>query len=132
MTVLSRPLAHIFNIFLKTNCIPAILKQSFVVPIYKNKGSKCDPGNYRPISFTCSISRIFEYVIRKQLVSILGPTISPNHHGFYRSRSTLTNLLSSYTQLWSNINERRPVDMILFDFSRAFDKVDHKILLKKT
>ena len=55
----AKPLAYMFTLFLNQNYIPTNWKNATIVPIFKGKGSKYEPENYRPISLTCAIARIF-------------------------------------------------------------------------
>ena len=112
--------------------IPASLKQQFITPIHK-KDSKADPANYRPVSLTSHVIKVFERVIRNSLVDYLEKNflLSDKQHGFRRGRSCLTQLLSHYDNILKNLNEGREVDVIYLDFSKAFDKVDHSLLLRK-
>ena len=99
-------------------------------PIFK-KGDKSDPSNYRPISLTSHLIKIFEQVIRQKIVSHLeaNDLLSRNHHGFRKGQSCLTHLkhIDDVIKIILNGNEH---DVIYLDFAKAFDKVDHEILLQ--
>lgn len=56
---------------------------------------------------------------------------STHQHGFVKFRSTTTNLLDTYNTLFSNLNKKMPTDLIFFDMSKAFDKINHTTLIKK-
>ena len=100
--------------------------------IYK-KGDKTDPANYRPISLTSHVIKVFERVIRKRLVEYLetNDLISATQHGFRKGRSCLTQLLQHYDEILNNLNEGYETDVLYLDYAKAFDKVDHKLLLQK-
>ena len=104
-----------------------------ITPIYKGKGSKCKAVNYRPISLTSHVIKVFERVIRNKLVRHLedNQILSPNQHGFRKGRSCLSELLAHYEDIMLNANAGEGTDTIYLDFAKAFDKVDHKILLSK-
>ena len=111
---------------------PMFLHQ-LITPLYKGKGSRCQAVNYRPISLTSHIIKVFERVIRDKLVSFLEENniISPNQHGFRKGRSCLSELLSHYEDILENANNGNGTDTVYLDFAKAFDKVDHHLLLKK-
>ena len=112
--------------------VPDTLKQQFITPIHKND-SKADPANYRPVSLTSHVIKVFERVIRNTLVQYLEKNLllSEKQHGFRKGRSCLTQLLAHYDNIVRNLNMGLETDVIYLDFSKAFDKVDHSLLLKK-
>ena len=107
-------------------------KAQTITPVFK-KGSKAKPDNYRPISLTSHIIKIFGRVVRKKIVNHLqaNQILCKNQHGFQKGRSCLTQLLAHIDIILKNFLEGNDTDSIYLDFSKAFDKVDHKILLKK-
>ena len=130
---LSYPIFCIWKESFESGSIPAFLKSQTIVPVFK-KGSKLHPKNYRPIALTSNIIKIFERVIRSQLVHYLetNQLISKNQHGFRKGYSCISELLIHYDDILSNmIHENADTDVIYLDFAKAFDKVDHDILLKK-
>ena len=66
---LAEPLCHIFNLSLKTGVFPGQWKTAWIQPIYKNKGERSDPRNYRPIALLPSVSKVFEHFVHKQLLA---------------------------------------------------------------
>ena len=117
---------------MKTSTIPVALKEQFITPVYK-KGDKTDTANYRPVSLTSHIIKIFERVIRKRMVAYLetNQLFSNKQHGFRKGRSCLTQLLKHYDQVLQNYLNNSETDVIYLDYAKAFDKVDHNLLLKK-
>ena len=103
-----------------------------MVAIFK-KGSKKDPGNYRPVSVTCQIEKMMERVIKGQIVEYLegNRILYNNQHGFRSKRSCLTNLLEFMELGSGRLDQGEPVDIIFLDFQKAFDKVPHERLLIK-
>ena len=107
-----------------------------VTAIYKKKGLRCEPGNYRPVSLTSQIGRIFERIVRDHLVRFLeeNELLNDSQHGFRSKRSCLTNLLE-FLDLVTNYVDQGimgiPVDVIYLDFQKAFDKVSHSKLIAK-
>ena len=127
---LVEPLCHIFNICLKNGYYPQKWKESRVCPVHK-KGPKNEGANYRPISLLCAVSKVFEIIIYKRLYNIVSPSIIPEQHGFVKQRSTISNLISFTNHVSKNIQDKKSTHVIYFDFSKAFDTVDHCLLLKK-
>ena len=102
-------------------------------PVNYKKDSNLDPANYRPISLTSHVIKIFERVIRKNLVQYLEDNnlLSNKQHGFRKGRSCLTQLLKHFDKILNNYLNNSETDVIYLDYAKAFDNVDHQILLKK-
>ena len=129
---ISSPLAHIFNLSLKTATFPSSLKLSRVVPIHKGgKVDTCD--NYRPIALLSSISKILEKIVSLKLVNHLEyhKLISPKQFGFQRGKNTEHNLLNVVNFISNAINEGQFCIGIFLDLKKAFDVCNHEILFKK-
>lgn len=126
------PLSTIFNISLKLRQVPNDWKEANVTPIFK-KGDKSDPGNYRPISLTSQVCKVFESIIRENIVNHLNThsLLLQSQHGFTKGKSCLTNLLLFLEDVTKAIDQGNPLDVIYLDFSKAFDKVPHQRLLCK-
>jgi len=126
------PLADIFNSSLNEGVVPLDWRIANVTPIYK-KGSRQEPGNYRPISLTSQIGKVLESIIRDEMVIHLKDRklISDTQHGFTQKRSCLTNLLQFMEIITKHVDDGNPVDVIYLDFQKAFDKVPHARLIKK-
>ena len=109
-------------------------KEAAVVPIYKG-GDRSLSKTYRPTSLTSTIMKILERIIRKQLVDFLSDHnyFNPNQHGFRHGSSCLSALLDVYDNMMTSLsnNPKSSVDMIYLDYAKAFDKVDHGVLLNK-
>ncbi|CAG9120806.1 unnamed protein product [Plutella xylostella] len=110
--------------------MPSRWKAAFISPIHK-KGSKDCVEHYRPISKLCLLSKILERIIYTQLYSALKHTFSPAQHGFLKQRSTVSNLLIFSDFVTSNMDNGDQVDAIYTDYSKAFDRIDHCLLLNK-
>jgi len=125
-------LVIIFRHSLNTGEIPADWKRANVTPIFK-KGSKSDPGNYRPVSLTSVCCKILETLIRDGIMSHLekNKLINQEQHGFMPGKSCCTNLLEFMERVTSAVDEGVPYDVIFLDFAKAFDKVPRERLLKK-
>jgi hypothetical protein len=103
-----------------------------VTPIFK-KGSKADPGNYRPVSLTSVCCKMMESIIKDEMMSHLKKNglIRASQHGFVPGRSCTTNLLEFLEGVSVKIDEGKPVDVVFLDFAKAFDKVPRERLLEK-
>ena len=103
-----------------------------VTPIHKG-GSKQNPEQYRPVSLTSHIMKIFERVIKKKIMAHLieKQKLNDGQHGFVPGRSTQTQLLCHYNDIYEAMIEGKRLDTVYLDFAKAFDKVDHNILLEK-
>ena len=81
--VLAKPLSILFNHCLTNSYVPNVWKTAYVVPIYK-KGSKKEAGNYRPVSLTCIVCKLFERMLKNKIVDHLETNrlINSSQHGF--------------------------------------------------
>ena len=100
--------------------------------MYK-KNSRAHANNYRPISLTPHEIKVFERIIRDRMTTYLEShnLISGIQHGFRKGKSCLTQLLKHYENILTNLLHQTETDSIYLDFAKAFDKVDHQILLQK-
>lgn len=127
---LAPPLTRIFNRSLSEGTCPIVFKEAFITPIFK-KGNKSDIVNYRPVCLLNAFAKVFERIVHDYLSDYIKGRIDRNQHGFFKNRSTLSNLLD-FTQFISNsIENSSEVHAIYTDFSKAFDKVDIGVLLSK-
>ena len=103
-----------------------------MTPLHKG-GSRLKPENYRPVSLTSHIMKIFERVIKVRLIEHLKKyeLINKGQHGFVEGRSTQTQLLEHFCRVYEALEEGARMDTVYLDFAKAFDKVDHNILMEK-
>ena len=129
---IANPLKMILRKSLDEEKIPDIFKLAYVTPIHKG-GSKLKPEQYRPVSLTSHVMKIFERVIKRNIMKHLTEQnlINSGQHGFVPGRSTQTQLLQHYCDIFETLSEDTRIDTIFLDFAKAFDKVDHDILLQK-
>lgn len=124
------PLYILFNKSLSSGVFPDEWKKGIIVPIYK-ENSKTEVTNYRPVTLLSTISKIFEGLVYDVIYFQISNFIIDEQHGFVRGRSVETNL-SLYTDfIYQNLEQGLQVDAVYTDFSKAFDKVDHGILVAK-
>lgn len=128
--VFAKPLGIIYNLCLQTSTFPSLWKLSKIIPVFK-KGRKSDITNYRPIVLINNFAKVFEMLLYEHIFSHIKHQITDFQHGFYRGRSTTTNLFCITEYLSSCIDGGLQTDIIYTDFSKAFDKLDHIILLEK-
>ena len=110
--------------------IPSDWKLANVVAQHK-KGPRNDPSKYRPVSLTSILSKLYQQLMRKHLLDHVGPLIKSEQHGFCSGRSCTSNLLESLDCILDMVDEGIPVDILMFDFRKAFDTVPHHRLLVK-
>ena len=129
---LAVPLSMIFNKSLETGKVPFDWKLADVTAIFK-KGSKAEPGNYRPVSLTCIACKVLESIIRDVIISHFNDNdlFAVCQHGFRSKRSCMSQLLEVMEDLVTMIENKFPIDIIYLDFRKAFDTVPHERLLKK-
>ena len=129
---LSEPISLLWNKSLETGKIPAKLKSGIVSPVFKS-GSKAEPKNYRPVVLTSHIIKLFERIVSNEIISYLDKINSwnANQHGFRVGRSCLSQLLEHYQSIIEGLESGCSVDVVYLDFCKAFDKVDHKVLMEK-
>ena len=124
--------ASIINKSFQDGIFPEQMKIARVTPIHK-EGAKTVVGNYRPISILSSFSKIYEKLMHKRLSSFLesNDSIYENQYGFRSGRSCEHALLNAQNLLLESLSKRQVSLLLLIDFSKAFDLVEHKILLEK-
>ena len=127
---LAYPLSLIFKLSYNTGYIPAEWKLANVVPVHK-KGGKNKVENYRPISLTCLVMKIFERIIKEELLNLTSGFLDTRQHGFLAHKSCTTNMVGFCDSLALSLNDNVRSDVIYFDFAKAFDSVNHDLILYK-
>ena len=115
-----------------TETVPASFKEAKIVPLFK-KGSRLDPGNYRPLSILNVLSKILERAAHSQLSGYLEKRglLFENQSGFGGGYSTDSCLIGLTDFIKGELGKGIFVGMVLIDLQKAFDMVDHAILLEK-
>ncbi len=110
----------------QTAQVPEDWRCAIITPVAKN------PHN-RPTSLTPAVCKILETILNEKLLSHLSQLslLTTRQHGFLPHRSTLTNLLSAEETVTQSLDEEDTVDIVYQDFAKAFDSVNHRLLLTK-
>ncbi|XP_065663007.1 uncharacterized protein LOC136085613 [Hydra vulgaris] len=129
---ISRPLFYIVKLSLGQGIFPDVLKLAKVIPVYKNN-DHANVSNYRPISLLSVFSKIFECVIYNRIFDQLTKKkfFYPKQFGFQKNFSTEHAIIELVDQINNGFNENKFTLCIFIDLTKAFDTVDHSILLEK-
>jgi hypothetical protein len=125
-------LTHIVNLSFSSGCFPDQLKLTKVKPLYM-KGCDTDVGNYRPVSLISVFSKIIEKIMYKRLSSFQKNhrIITNKQHGFSKGKSTHTAIAEFTKRVYISLDKKELSIGLFLDLSKAFDLVDHNILLIK-
>ena len=126
-------LSGIFNLSFQTGKFINVLKQVKVVPVFKNKGSPFEPGNYRPISLLSNVVKVFEKLVHKRMIKFLETNniLYNRQFGFRNKHSTVLGLITLTEDIKNSIDKGKLTCGVFIDLQKAFDTVDHDILLRK-
>lgn len=130
--LLAEPLANIINVSLSTGIFPNKLKIAKIIPVFKT-GEQNSFTNYRPISLLTNFSKFFEKVMQKRLISFIErhEILYKFQFGFRSKHSTSHSLISLVNNIASDIDRGHIAAGIFIDLSKAFDTLDHQVLLSK-
>ena len=130
--MISVPLSCIFNLSLCEGVFPDKLKVAKVYPVFK-KGNKSDMNNYRPISVLSVFSKILERIVYKRVYSFLEKNniLYGSQFGFCKGLSTSMALLEFLNKIVDAFEKDSFVMGIFIDLSKAFDTINHEIILTK-
>ena len=127
---LAYPLSKLFKLTYNVGCLPFEWKTSNILPVHK-KDNKNNVQNYRPISLISLVMKVYERILYEELLNHTQSKIGPRQHGFLRNKSCNTNLLSFTNSIVSSLHDKTGVDVVYFDFAKAFDTVSHDLILNK-
>ena len=125
-------IVHIINTILTTSVFPTNWKTARIVPILKN-GVNTEIENLRPISILPAFSKLVENIIKLQILQHITSNSLLNNaqHGFRDGHSTTTLLLEMTDTIRKNLNSNKLSILLSVDLAKAFDRIDHGLLLKK-
>ena len=131
--ILSFELTYLFNACLQNSIFPTSWGQSKVTPIPKTNKNSVNPGDWRPISQISLPGKILEKIIHAQMTHYfdVNKILSENQYGFRKGRSTRLAIFDVLKNLYGNWNDNNFSGCVFVDFSRAFDTIDHNILIEK-
>ena len=129
---LSIPLKYIYNQSIETEIVPDILKVSQISPVYKG-GDATDPSNYRPIATLSPFSKVLERLVYNQLYSFIDKhqILYKYQFGFRKGYSTEQAIREITDNLKLTSDKGQITYGLILDLSKAFDRVNYKILLSK-
>ena len=130
--ILCEPLACFFQNLFSAGSTPESWKYGIISPIYKT-GDRSDPANYRPVTLLPILSKVMESIVSEHLISYLEENgiLSSAQHGFISRHSCVTNLLFAQNDWTRAVDCGLGIDAVFLDFSKAFDRVRHDLLLHK-
>lgn len=131
-TFIALPLSILINLSLAAGKFPRVLKTAVIKPIYK-KGNSEDMTNYRPIALLSILSKIVERVFHNRLKDFLVATnfLTPHQYGFRQGFSTIDAVSQLVGDVSVGFDNGLPTAAVMLDVSKAFDALNHEILLQK-
>ena len=125
-------ITDIYKHSLTTGTLPSDWRNANVSPIFK-KGNKHESSNYRPVSLTSVCCKLLEHIICRQRLKHLENNSIHTHlqHGFRSGYSCESQLIITLNDIMKNFDSKIQTDLIILDFSKAFDTVPHRKLLHK-
>ena len=129
---ISEPLSHIFNLTFTSGNIPDSLKKGLITPVFKANENN-EFKNYRPISVLTCFSKLLEKLMYKRLIKFIDKNriLTPHQYGFRENRSTELAIIELTNRLTNAIDTGEFTIGIFLDLSKAFDTINHKILIQK-
>jgi hypothetical protein len=125
-------IASLLNLCITNHSVPVEWKTATIFPLHKS-GPKMEITNYRPISQLPFFSKILERVMHQQIFNFINKhnLLSAAQHGFRPAHSTLSATISLLNNVYCHLDNSHHVIAVFLDYSKAFDTIDHEILLSK-
>ena len=128
---ITEPLTFIFNVSIASGIVPDIWKMANITPLAKTHPPKSLENDIRPISLTCTLSKLLESIIGKWVLDAISPKIDPKQFGGIKGRSTSHALIDILHNWHEALDKRNSVRAVFVDYAKAFDHVDHNIVMSK-
>ena len=132
IALMAEQLKYIFNLSFSQGVFPEALKRAIIIPIHKG-GDYSDPNNYRPISILSIFAKLIEKLYYNRLTAFVDRNniLQRNQFGFCKNKSTATAIATVLSSLLTKINNNRKVVFALLDLKKAFDFINHDLLIIK-
>jgi len=128
---LAEPLCAIFNASIRQGVVPNSLKYANVVPVPKSNPPTSIEKDLRPISLTPTLSKVLESFIRQWILNDLEGKFDPRQYGALKGRSAAHELVNILHHWHTALNNYAAVRVVFVDYAKAFDHVDHSIIICK-
>jgi len=129
--LIAEPLAAIFNTSIRQGKVPDIWKSAVVIPAPKIHPPRSISSDFRPISLLSVLAKVLESFVANWLHDLLDPVLDPNQFGCLKGRSTAHALISVLHHWSQTLDKRGSVRALFVDFSKAFDRVNHNVIVSK-
>ena len=132
LPILNHHLCHVFNHMIMTSTFPICWKTGHVIPVAKINTPN-SVKDFRPISLLPCLSKVFEHVLHDQITEYLDrkSLLNPFQSGFRKNCGTTTALIKIVDDLKLSMDTKMFSILVLLDFSKAFDSIDHRLLITK-
>lgn len=129
---ISHVLSYIFNLCIASGVFPKILKRAVIIPLHK-KDDPSNVNNYRPIALLPPFAKVFEKHIFKSIYAFLDSNslLSSQQFGFRKNKSINMAIYNVLSTIMTKIDRKEPIIALFMDITKAFDYVEHSILLNK-
>lgn len=130
--VIGDPLLKLVNLCITEGVFPEFMKKGTVTPLFK-KGNRKLVTNYRPITIIPTLAKVLEKILYNQLYSYFetNQLFDDHQFGFRKKKCTTQAIQKLVDNIYSAFENKSPIASIHFDLSKAFDTVDHSLLLYK-
>lgn len=127
-----KPFTHICNLSFQCGQFPSRMKMAKIIPLYKSGDKQCF-NNYRPVSLLPQFSKILEKLFDKRIRNFIDKhnLLTDSQYGFRQNRSTSLALIDLVEEISNCIDKKKFVVGIFIDLQKAFDTIDHNILINK-